>query len=68
MDPPYNNGLERDVLFALQKSNIIYCDTLVVVEASKQTSFDFLKDTKFRLIRKKEYKSNQHVFLEMGRN
>lgn len=68
MDPPYNCGLERDILSALQKSHIIYCDTIIVVEASKQTSFDFLNDTNFRLIRKKEYKSNQHVFLEMCSN
>ncbi len=68
MDPPYNSGLERDILFALQDSNIIYCDTLIVVEASKQTSFDYLTDTNFRQIRKKEYKSNQHVFLEMCTN
>jgi 16S rRNA (guanine(966)-N(2))-methyltransferase RsmD len=64
MDPPYNSNYEQDVLFALQKSNIIYCDTIIVVEASKQTSFDFLKDTQFRVFKKKEYKTNQHVFLE----
>jgi RNA methyltransferase, RsmD family len=67
MDPPYNKNLERDVIFALQKSNIIYCDTIIVIEASKQTSFDFLKDTKFRIFKIKEYKSNQHVFLEQAK-
>lgn len=66
MDPPYNHNLERDIIFALQKSNIIYCDTIIVVEASRQTSFEFLKDTKFRIFKKKEYKSNQHVFLEQA--
>ncbi|NLP15451.1 MAG: 16S rRNA (guanine(966)-N(2))-methyltransferase RsmD [Clostridiales bacterium] len=65
MDPPYNSNLERDILFNLQKSNIIYCDTIIVVEASKQTSFEFLKETNFRQFKKKEYKSNQHVFLEI---
>ncbi len=64
MDPPYNSNMEKDILLALHKSNIIYCDTLVVVEASKQTSFDYLKDINFRQIKKKEYKSSQHVFLE----
>lgn len=68
MDPPFNSDLERDILYALQNSNIIYCDTLIVVEASKETSFDFLKDTNFRQFKKKEYKSNQHVFLEMTAN
>lgn len=64
MDPPYNHNLERDVIYALQKSNIVYCDTIIVIEASRQTSFDFLEDTNYRIFKKKEYKSNQHVFLE----
>ena len=64
MDPPYNSNYEQDVLFALQKSNIIYCDTIIVVEASKQTSFDFLKDTQFRVFKKKEYKTINMFFLK----
>ncbi len=64
MDPPYNSYFERDVLLALQESNIIYCDTIIVIEASKQISLDFLKDTRFRVFKTKEYKTNQHIFLE----
>ncbi len=65
MDPPYNSNLEHDILLTLQSSNIIYCDTIIIIEASRQTDFDYLKDMKFRLFKKKEYKSNQHVFLEV---
>lgn len=65
MDPPYNMGLEKDVLLALQNSNIIYCDTIIVVEASLKTNFDYLDDTKFRIFKKKEYKTSQHVFIEI---
>ncbi len=65
MDPPYNNLLEKDVLLALQNTNIIYCDTIIVVEASLKTSFDYLEDTKLRIFKKKEYKTNQHVFIEL---
>lgn len=65
MDPPYNHMYERDVLIALQNSNIIYYDTIIVVEASLKTSFDYLDSTKFRIFKKKEYKTNQHVFIEM---
>lgn len=65
MDPPYNNLLEKDVLLALQNSNIVYCDTIIVVEASLKTSFDYLEDSKFRIFKKKEYKTNQHVFIEI---
>lgn len=67
MDPPYNCNYERDIIFALQNSNIIYCDTIIVIEASKQTTFEFLENTKFRIYKKKEYKSNQHVFLEQAK-
>jgi len=65
MDPPYNDLLEKEVLLTLQHSNIIYCDTIIVVEASLKTNFDYLADTKFRIFKKKEYKTNQHVFIEM---
>ena len=65
MDPPYNRGLEKEVLLILQNSNIVYCDTIIVVEASLQTDFDYLEDTKFRIFKIKEYKTNQHVFIEL---
>jgi 16S rRNA G966 N2-methylase RsmD len=65
MDPPYNNLLEKEVLLALQDSNLIYCDTIIVVEASLKTDFDYLSDTKFRIFKNKVYKTNQHVFIEL---
>lgn len=65
MDPPYNHMLECDLLMTLQNSNIIYCDTIIVAEASINTKFDYLDNTKFRIFKKKEYKSNQHVFIEL---
>ncbi len=65
MDPPYNNLLEKEVLLSLQNSNIIYCDTIIVVEASLKTSFDYLDNSKFRIFKRKEYKTNQHVFIEL---
>ncbi len=65
MDPPYNNLHEKDILLALQDSSILYCDTIIVVEASLKTEFDYLEDTKFRIYKKKEYKTSQHVFIEM---
>ena len=65
MDPPYNYMLEKEVLSSLQNSNIIYCDTIIVVEAALKTNFDYLDDTKFRIFKKKEYSTNQHVFIEI---
>jgi len=65
MDPPYNNMLEKEVLLVLQNSDIIYCDTIIVVEASLKTDFKYLEDTKFQVFKTKEYKTNQHVFIEL---
>lgn len=66
MDPPYNGMLERDILLRLQLSNIIYCDTVIIVKTSRQIDFEYLKDTKLKISRIKEYKSSQHVFIEMA--
>lgn len=64
MDPPYNHLLEKDVLFRLEKSDIISSEAIIVVEASLQTDFDYLNNTGFQIFKKKEYKTNQHVFIQ----
>lgn len=64
MDPPYNHLLEKEVLLRLEKSSIISSDAILVVEASLQTDFDYLNSTGFQIFKKKEYKTNQHVFIQ----
>ena len=65
MDPPYNHELEKEILLVLDKSNIVHEDTVIVVEASNETSFDYLENTKFNISRVKQYKTNKHVFIEV---
>ena len=65
MDPPYDCGLEKEVLKVLENSSIIYQDTMIVVEASLKTTFEYLENTKFVVVREKEYKTNKHVFIEI---
>ncbi len=65
MDPPYNLGLEEEVIRSLQNSNIIYLNTIIIVEASIETDFSFLDDTKFCIMKEKLYKTNKHVFIEL---
>lgn len=65
MDPPYNKLFEKAILEILQNSNIIKYNTLIIVEASLETSFKYLDNTKFRIKKQKEYKTNKHVFIEM---
>ena len=64
MDPPYDQDLERQVLTYLSGSELIYEDTVIIVEASKHTDFSYLEDLGLALIKEKEYKTNKHVFIE----
>lgn len=63
MDPPYERGLEQKVLEYLSESDLVYEDTLIIVEASKNTDFSYAGDLGFDVIREKMYKTNKHVFL-----
>lgn len=64
MDPPYKKGLEEEVLRALADSSIINEDTLLVVEASLDTCFPYLKELGYEITKEKRYKTNMHVFLK----
>lgn len=64
MDPPYNKGLEGQVLRYLSASGLVYEDTVIIVEASRETSFDYLDDLSFMITKEKIYKTNKHVFIE----
>ena len=64
MDPPYDRGLERKVLEYLSDSQLIYEDTVIIVEASRDTDFSYVEDLGLTVIREKVYKTNKHVFIE----
>ena len=64
MDPPYDRGLERRVLEYLSDSRLVYEDTVIIVEASRDTDFSYTDELGLRVIREKLYKTNKHVFIE----
>lgn len=64
MDPPYYQGLEEKVLHYLKDSELVYDDTLLIVEAAKETDFSYVEEYGYEIIKIKEYKTNKHVFLE----
>lgn len=66
MDPPYNQLLEKEVLIFLSKSALIDSCSMIIIEASKETDFSYLDNLGFRIIKTKEYKTNKHVFVELG--
>ena len=50
MDPPYNKELEKEVLITLSDSDILKDDTLIVVEASNDTDFDYLTELGYEMV------------------
>lgn len=63
MDPPYDQEWEKRVLEVLKDSSIVDQDTLLIVEASLKTDFSYAADLGYQIIRRKEYKTNTHMFL-----
>lgn len=63
MDPPYNQEWEKKVLEILSASPLVDEYTLIVVEASLETKFDYLDIMGFEIERKKDYKTNSHIFI-----
>lgn len=63
MDPPYGQEWEKKVLTYLADSDLIADRGVVIVEASKDTDFSYVEDLGYDILKRKEYKTNQHVFL-----
>lgn len=63
MDPPYGKGLEKEVLSYLADSVMITEETLLIVEASLDTGFDYLEEIGYTVVKRKAYKTNVHMFL-----
>lgn len=63
MDPPYNQQLEKEVLRHLATSSLCKEDTTIIVEASLNTTFDYLEEYGFTLHKLKTYKTNVHAFI-----
>ena len=64
MDPPYNKELEKSVLEYLVTSSLLKPDSMIIVEASAETSFDYVEDLGYEITKYKKYKTNVHVFLK----
>jgi len=47
----------------LKQSSLIHEDTLIIAEASLETTFDYLKEMGYDLIKHKRYKTNAHAFI-----
>jgi 16S rRNA (guanine966-N2)-methyltransferase len=63
MDPPYDKGLEKEVLRQLTTSSLLKENTILIVEASLHTSFDDVEEMGYEVTKYKKYKTNAHIFL-----
>lgn len=64
MDPPYEQQYEKKVLEILKDSSYVTEDTLIVVEASKETDFSYVSNLGYTITKEKVYKTNKHVFIK----
>ena len=62
-DPPYDAGVERQLLKELKDSPVVDEYTTIIIEAASETDFSFCKECGFEVVRTKSYKNNKHVFL-----
>ncbi len=67
LDPPYQSGYEQDVLRVLGTMPYVTAQTLIIVEASLEAAFPYLRELGFFLDREKRYKTNKHVFIRKTR-
>ena len=65
MDPPYDKGLEAELLGVLKTMPYVDSDTLIVIEARLETSFDYLEDLGYFIVKEKKYKTNKHIFVRL---
>ena len=56
--------MEREALEYLAGSELLAEEGVIIVEAAKETNFDYLEDLGFAVIKNKIYKTNKHVFIE----
>ena len=63
MDPPYKAGFEPGVIDVLSRMPYVTEDTIIVIEASRHTEFEFLDECGFEIYKSKVYKTSQHVFI-----
>ena len=64
LDPPYELDYERQTLALLAGLPFVTENTLIVVEASRDTDFTYAETLGYAVIKEKCYRTNKHVFLK----
>lgn len=64
LDPPYNQEYDKRVLELLQNAPYVNKDTLIIIEAALDHSFEYAEALGFTVTKEKQYKTNKHVFIQ----
>lgn len=64
-DPPYCKGYEAKILSLIASTNLVKPGSLLIIESSKETIPDYVDETVYEIVKVKEYKTNQHLFLRV---
>lgn len=64
-DPPYGKGFEEKILSLIASSDIVQSGSQVIIESSLETTPDYVDEKTYEIVRIKEYKTNQHLFLRV---
>ena len=64
MDPPYNQQYEKKALEILKDCPYVTEYTLIVIESTLDTDFDYVSSLGFIVTKEKIYKTNKHVFVK----
>ncbi len=62
MDPPYNHELGKSVLTYLAESSLLAEEGIIIVEASKETDFDYAEDLGYNIIKEKNIRQISMYF------
>ncbi len=68
MDPPFDHGLEKEVLTYLAGSRLPAEGGLIIAEASPGTDFSYLPELGYEVVKRKLYTHSSHIFLQRKEN
>lgn len=63
MDPPYGKQLENQMLEIIADSKLLAEEGIIIIEVPKSSNLDYLENWGYTVLKRKEYKTNMHVFI-----
>ena len=68
MDPPYQDGVEEEILTWLVNSSLPAKDSVIIVEAALTADFSWMERLPCSIVKDKKYKTNRHLFIQINKN